>query len=151
MSLGRGKPRAAMPGARGISLEVGGLLSVVSTLVFSSCDLVCGVWLLWLVEQLPRRLGPRWHYLSAPVRWIWAGLVLCGAVTAIVLGVVALSIYVSRGLDSAIEAGLCARMGTYTALVTYCLQRWGERRVLRRRRVPAMRTPVSGTDGEKGA
>jgi tetratricopeptide (TPR) repeat protein len=36
------------------------------------------------------------------VRWSFAGVLVCGAATAVVMGVVALVIYLSRGLDSAI-------------------------------------------------
>jgi hypothetical protein len=103
------------------------LLSVIGTIAFSILDLIAGVWLLMAVEQMPRRWGPKWSAAPAYARWMWAGLLVCGAGTALMMALIATIILIGRGVDSAVEAGLCARMGTYTALATLMVRRWSER------------------------
>ncbi len=101
------------------------MLSVISTLVFSGADLVLGGWLAWQAERVPRNGGTHWAAGVLPGRWLLAVTLMCGAGAAVTTALIALVLLASRGLEGAVEAGLCARIGFYVALGAWGLRAWG--------------------------
>jgi hypothetical protein len=122
------------------------LLSVISTLVFSGADLVLGGWLAWQAERAPRSPETRWAAGAPLARWLLTGTLVCGAAAAVTTALIALVLLASRGLDSAVEAGLCARIGFYVALGAWGLRAWGRKWQprLRWRRGPKLLGPGDG-------
>ncbi len=95
----------------------------------------------------------RWSHGGAGppllVRWAWAALVACGALTALLLLFMGWYHIGSRGMQGAIEGSLSCRMAGYTAIVGWLLARLPRRLRIRwprwRRRGPRLLPPAGDT------
>ena len=82
------------------------------------------------------------------VRWAWAALTACCALTSVMLVLIAWHGIAARGIHGAIEASLCSRIALYTAALAYGFA-WLERGVQIRwprfgREAPKLLPPASG-------